>query len=357
MPDMSNMNWDDGAKWFYSTFFATPRMWPVGYILNDAYSPLRLELEPESPKINWRDAFEDLLALQSGHSMVSEASRKGEDAFAARRRFENTSWFISQTNFQLQSLHTIVEIVKARQKKADHDVESAQRMLALAESDLKTLVAGAQDRQADFERLRDSKASSQKPRGQWIASLIHSGALPNWTWAMGSSLNGPVMGFQNHDPSPKLQASIAVSETELQQTFEDRRPWDFDSPEPIPWSQVRAMINGKNGPPWVSVPGHPFEDFKPSGSSLTAQYGRVESVKLPDGSLGTKVVIHSRSVDGKRENKEYFQEAGKLFEDIENGRKSMAFVLNSFMRMSHGDWNDQIAQEIKEQDEGSSLAT
>ncbi|KAL8769263.1 MAG: hypothetical protein Q9194_005499 [Teloschistes cf. exilis] len=359
MPDMSNMTWDDGAKWFTSTFFATPRMWPVGYILNDPYSPLRLELDSESPNINWRDAFEDLLALQSGYQMVSEASRKAEDAFAARRRFEHTSWFISLTNLHLQSLHTIVEAVKARQKKPDHDVERTQLMLAAAADDQKILVVSAQNSQADFERLRDSTASSQKPRGQWIASLIHSGALPEWSWAMWNSLNGPVMMFERHDPSPELQAEISISEWEIQQTFENGRPWGFKSTDPIPLRQVTAMINAENGPPWESVPGHPFENFKPSGSSLMAQACVVSSVKLPDGSLGTKVSIKRVTVDGKSEEKAYFQDAGKLLEDIENGRTSMSFVCDSLFSKSHNvplSWLQQMAQEIKEQDEGESLA-
>lgn len=72
------------------------------------------------------------------------------------------------------------------------------------------------------------------------------------------------------------------------------------------------MINRRNGPPRVRVPGHPFEDFKPSESSFKFQAGLAKSVKLPDGSLGTKVVIISRSIEGKEEEKGYVQDAEKL---------------------------------------------
>lgn len=39
-------------------------MGPLGYILHSQYSPFRLETE--YPSRNWRDAFEDLLALDLG---------------------------------------------------------------------------------------------------------------------------------------------------------------------------------------------------------------------------------------------------------------------------------------------------
>ncbi|KAL8659592.1 MAG: hypothetical protein Q9202_007059 [Teloschistes flavicans] len=358
MPDMSNMTWDDGVKWFYSTNFATPRMWPLGYILNDPYSPFHLERDSGSPTINWRDAFEDLLALQSGHSMVSEASRKAEDSFAARRRFENTSWFISQTNLALQSMHTISEFAKARQREKNDGAEIAAKMLDAVERDQEIVVAGVKDCQATFERLREKTASSQKPRGQWIASLMHSGAMPDWTWATWNSLQGPVMSFSRNDTSPELEASLSLSELELQQKFEDGRPWGFGTPEPLNVTPVLAMIEADNGPPWVAVPDHPFEEFKPSVSSVMFQAANTKSVKLPNGSMGTNVSILHTFVDGTSERKEYGQDAGKLLEEIENVRKSMEFVIEGILSMSYSETASriqQLARDIKESDEGVSL--
>ena len=55
-----------------------PSLWPVIYAAISPYSPLRLEHQApfrlEGNK--WRNAFEDLLALQSGHSMVKKTDRR-----------------------------------------------------------------------------------------------------------------------------------------------------------------------------------------------------------------------------------------------------------------------------------------
>lgn len=73
-PDASNMTWQDGVKHFFSNFLASPRMGPIGYILNSPYSPLRLERQ--IPYKDWRDPFEDLLAIDAGRGMISKEDRK-----------------------------------------------------------------------------------------------------------------------------------------------------------------------------------------------------------------------------------------------------------------------------------------
>ena len=57
-------------------------MWPVDYILNSAYYPLRVE--NQLPGCRWRDAFEDLLALESKSEMISWESRVREQHMAFR---------------------------------------------------------------------------------------------------------------------------------------------------------------------------------------------------------------------------------------------------------------------------------
>ena len=65
-----------------ATYFASPRMWPLGYILGSTYSPLNLE--QQLPNFNWRDRFEDLLAFESGKQMISAVSRQNEAVTASR---------------------------------------------------------------------------------------------------------------------------------------------------------------------------------------------------------------------------------------------------------------------------------
>lgn len=69
-------------------------MWPLGYILGSDYSPLYLELQ--YPNINWRDSFEDLLALESGKKMISAVSRQKEAVTANRILIESVREDISQ---------------------------------------------------------------------------------------------------------------------------------------------------------------------------------------------------------------------------------------------------------------------
>ena len=82
-----------------STWLASPRMWPIGYLVGSPYSPFHLELQ--IPERNWRDAFEDLLALENGGQMTSKESRRREAEVAARLHYEKAHYIISLSNEQL----------------------------------------------------------------------------------------------------------------------------------------------------------------------------------------------------------------------------------------------------------------
>ena len=57
-------------------------MWPFDYIQDGPYSPL--QVEDEIPKGNWRDAFQDLLAIKNDHDLISERKQ----AKGGRRQVE-----------------------------------------------------------------------------------------------------------------------------------------------------------------------------------------------------------------------------------------------------------------------------
>ncbi|KAL8834632.1 MAG: hypothetical protein Q9176_007381 [Flavoplaca citrina] len=110
------MTWDEGVKNFFSTYFATRRMWPIGYILGSPYSPLRAELE--MPSKNWRDAFEDLLALENGRDMIREDIRKAEDDHGARRVFNFASFAIAKCNHDLNENQKLEAEYRATREEA-----------------------------------------------------------------------------------------------------------------------------------------------------------------------------------------------------------------------------------------------
>ncbi len=95
-----NLTYRESLLDCFKRYFASPRMWPIGYIGVSPYSPL--SLEREMPSRNWRDAFEDLLALESGGEMIDYESREKEAITAERLWREELFEGVSTVNRQLQ---------------------------------------------------------------------------------------------------------------------------------------------------------------------------------------------------------------------------------------------------------------
>lgn len=75
-------------------------MWPIGYAVLSPYSPL--SIERQLPDRNWRDAFEDLLALDSGGQMINLAERKKESVVAEKLWRDHIYQRIERINKQLK---------------------------------------------------------------------------------------------------------------------------------------------------------------------------------------------------------------------------------------------------------------
>ena len=179
----------------------------------------------------------------------------------------------------------------------------------------------AQRAKMAFENNRNATASSAMPRGQWIASIINSGALPAWEWGTYGSIDGPVMVISRSDPS--LEASIAISESNLEQIIEQGQSYNH-IPSPLPPQLYKPITNGaiSNDDSGMVDP-DPLKDFLPSPSSIIVQSATTEAVKLPDGTSGTKVSFEYLHADGTKSNKEFVQEPLKVLKEVENARKSM----------------------------------
>lgn len=320
-PDMSNMSAEDGVKYLFNTFFAAPRMWPVGYILANPYSPLRLERE--MPSQNWRDAFEDLLALESGGEMIKAENRKAEDQAAACERFRHTSWVISCTNrISIKKSKEQALLQEHYEIAARHEDTSAMdtirnKLLPALKSDHEGFIDLAQRTKDEYEKERDLTASQGKPRGQWIASLMNSGALPTWTWGLSNSTDGPVMDFRTRNTAPESYGTVSLSEQELSEIFEEERPFSFSPTVPLPQAPIDALVNGTH-----RIESHPWEDFTPS-KAVVAQSADTEPTKLPDGSSGWKTNVCNTLADGTSVTKAFAEKPGELYEEIVNARASM----------------------------------
>ena len=194
-----NISLPDTIHQAINAWHLSPRTWPMGYILGSSYSPFRVE--QELPKSDWRNAFEDLLALESGGEMISHESRKQEKAVAAKLRWERAYHCIeklNKVNARDASTFTLAQtalnginskrrqtdpaIISWLEKKMNEAREMAQRRVALAEAF-----------KADEATRREWSAGRQKDRGQWMASLITSGALRGWGSRLRDSEDGDLI--------------------------------------------------------------------------------------------------------------------------------------------------------------------
>lgn len=187
--EMNNLPWDQMLQHHVSSYFASPRMWPVGYILGSSYSPFYLERE--MPKHNWRDAFEDLIALDSGSEMISAVKRKKEQEVAARLYFEAVHNVVSQLNELLKLDEKYLSLLKRWQahavgKDATHITEFMahikNQVIPSQEQHARELVTTGEQWIAQLKENRTENwpASKFKLRTHWMASLVSSGAIPEW---------------------------------------------------------------------------------------------------------------------------------------------------------------------------------
>ncbi|KAL8840955.1 MAG: hypothetical protein Q9176_003527 [Flavoplaca citrina] len=335
------MTWTDGVKNFFSIINATPRMGPLGYILGSAYSPLAVE--KEMPHRNWRDAFEDLLALDTGGNMIPDAHRKAEDDYAAKERYDYTSETISMCNTLLREWEKIdkrFERICKFTSDTDRNPFLGDRIRAMRKQDTENIIAHAKKTQLDYEAVKDASASSQKSHGQWITSLISSGALPGWYWVEQTSVDGPHMGFSRTKAPPELEASITITEKELSEQFVHGQPQKIGSPQGLPPDRLQALRDGVIEAPKSRI--GPKRLFSPGVSSTLMQTGTTETFKRPDGSRGTKVTIKNQLVNGRMVEKEYIQQPAKVLEEIVNARKSMAYLMLSLVEGQQMDPLDEI---------------
>lgn len=221
----------------------SPRMWPVGYIIGSPYSPFRVE--QELPNRNWRNAFEDLLALESGDEMVSHESRKQEKAVAARVNWERANHCIgklSQYNAREAPGFNLAQTILNELKSSEHETDPALSSWLMKKIDIvkelaQRRVALAQTFKDREETRREWSASRHKDRGQWMASLITSGALRGWRSTLEDSEDGDVIHLTKDLVAPEDQDGISLSERELHDHFEDGKPFEQGLPGP-PWYQV-----------------------------------------------------------------------------------------------------------------------
>ena len=294
-PNPSDLPLQDRLIRLIKTYFTSPRMWPVGYILESSYSPFFLERDISA--VNWRDAFEDLLALESGRPMISESWRKTENEFAARCRFELTSHNISVLNENMRAIEELRKNMKEAHRVSvelnltqDTKVISS-RLLPLVEAKQAEIAAEAQHYKVEFEESKNSPASRVKSGGEWIASLINNGALPGWTWHMVTTARDNALEFNKRDQSVEGGGGVFLSESEIEERIEKGTPYANETPHLLGRLELQA-VRKENGP-----------------ATIVTQKGQSDPIKLPDGSTSSKITLVNRLADGTQVTKEFMPES------------------------------------------------
>lgn len=330
-----NISLEDRIRQIRVEWRLSPRMWPVGYLIESPYSPFRVE--QELPKHNWRNAFEDLLVLESGGEMISDESREQEKAVAAKINWERAShcietlnklnardapsYTLAQTALKsAKSLgpHKDLAIISWLEEKIKSAREMAQRRVAIAESF-----------KIREETRRDWSASRHKDRGQWMASLITSGALTGWSSTLEDSEDGDLIRLRNKVAAPEDNAGIDFTELELHEHFEDGKPLEYGLPGPplylvsdrtpaVPMDDDQFVDENSSPPPPPDLP--VIMSRIPERPYFWGQNTTAERITLPNGKTATRVVMKNYLTNGDVEEKVIVQEPGRVLQEVEKAR-------------------------------------
>ena len=295
-------------------------MWPVGYIIGSPFSPL--QLENEIPERNWRDAFEDLIALETRGQMINNESREKEADVAFPLLCQETHDAVLRANDMLGlyseqiSQYQRAGKIAARRGKFGKGSEM-EREAHQARMKSQEWFDSGQAKISKLKKLEQADKRKQvrecMSRGQWIASLFSSGVLPGWRSQLYDSAFGHHWSFEKAD-----EDGIAISEAELSSHFQQDMPFHFINPA---WStynggypEVPKVSNFS--PDELSILGYAELKVPPLRHSLCSQITSAERTKLPNGLFSTKVKIWNRFTDDREEEKHIIDDTGKVMEEV-----------------------------------------
>ena len=301
---------------------------PLGYILASPYSPLNLE--EQYPNFNWRDRFEDLLALESGKKMISAVSRQNEALTASRVYNESVHDEVSHVNQELQrNQDYVVLLLKLREiavRRKDIGIVAMiddEALPAQKQSAEKVITIG-KNLIRDLKDLQNKPASSYRRRVPWITSLVSSGAMLGWKSALYDSADGWHADVYRDNPSGD---GHIFSELDLAWIFKKGHRLDFRPPT---WSTYDGYYS--NYYPQI-------EQLCPDGDDLDAdqtyntidnlrpsilsQTTTVQQKKSWNGSIETRVMLKNCFTDGQEEEKVIVNDASKVFEEVEKAHTSI----------------------------------
>ena len=353
----SNLTWNESLSHHLNTYLLSPRMWPIGYILRSAYSPLQVEREMPD-RVSWRDAFEDLLALESGGQMISLESRNKESKVAKRLWHDSLSRDVSVANDQLQLDAKSLGLLKrmrdlfARRNQADA-LEGIKQNISAQEESSKQTIAFGKGRIADLAKGMEESwpASRYKMRGQWMASLVSSGALPGWYAQIFDSAEGFQVSLGKNG-GDRDDDSQSMTEEELHKQFMEGIPMKIGSPT---WSTaagrypepeiIQEEVGDGISTRYVRFP------YRPLRPLILSQFIKAECSKSEKGSLSIKVALENHFTDGTTEQKEIVNDSSKVLEENDKVYASMHARFAAVGAAVQGAHYDMMERTLEAQEE------
>ena len=200
--------------------------------------------------------------------------------------------------------------------------------------------------EAKREENKGKPASMYKNRGQWVASLISSGAIIGWETTVCDSAEGEYLDFRKAELAEDGSSDgMTVQEAELKTYHEESTPmqwgvpaWDtfdtgypgaFASPDQrvikIPTNTISDDdLNHSEDQPVFSAFQPAFQPRLEIPRSILAQHMRAERTKLADGRFRMKVLFQNYLVDGTTVDKEIVNDPCKVLEEGHKVRTSIA---------------------------------
>ena len=362
-----NLSRRDSTRLPTATYLASPRMWPVGYILGSQYSPLNLE--QVCPEINWRDRFEDLLALETGEKMISAVSRQNEAAAVARICNEIAHDEITHVNQELQRNQDYVTLLQRMREVSVRRKDTASvsmidsRVLPYLKESSETAIAKGKASISGLKALQNKPASSCKRGLTWITSLISSGAMPAWHSVIYDSDDGLLADVYKADSSGDGQF---FSEMNLFMTFTVGSGLNLRAPS---WSTFDGSYNEwyrKTGAPHIEsvcpqgdadpVAAHTYNTIRNLRPSMISQRTRVQRKTSWNGNIETRVVLLNRFTDGKEEEKTIVNDAPKMLEEVQRFQVSIKqrhrAISLAFWELSYRKQREYLNAATEMEDEG-----
>lgn len=309
------------------------------------------------PNRNWRDAFEDLLSLETRGSMIDPNNRAAERKTAEDIRAEQARERIPKLNQLIQRSATDISMMN--QVLAKFKERGAQTGVEIIEKNLKHPQQLVQRRIAFTESIISNvhhpppmtKISSAyfKTRAHWAASLITSGACHGWRSGVQNSADGALWDFIRIDQDHKPRGGgCSITEKELTDLFERNKGLYPGSPAPSPFDQdtINATPEEREQAVNVSTPelhsavGEHYRRWIDRPKATILKLG-THCLASEDGPM--RVKVYTQYTDKREEVKEIVGDTSAVLRKVERALSDIADRNNGLEQDSYED-----TQEIKD---------